>query len=79
VNARFTSSAEAELEEAIAFYAAAENGLGTRFLDEVEAVVARRTACTRLSHNPRRLVQILELRPFHDQWRFIMARRSGVG
>ena len=28
VNARFTSSAEAELQEAIAFYEAAENGLG---------------------------------------------------
>jgi len=41
VNARFTSWAEAELQEAIAFYEAAENGLGTRFLDEVESVVAR--------------------------------------
>jgi plasmid stabilization system protein ParE len=41
VNARFTSSAEAELQEAIAFYDAAENGLGARFLNEVEAVVAR--------------------------------------
>ena len=41
MNTRFTSSAEAELQEAIAFYEAAENGLGTRFLDEIEAVVAR--------------------------------------
>ena len=41
MNARLTSSAEAELQEAIAFYEAAENGLGARFLDEVEAVVAR--------------------------------------
>ena len=41
MNARFTSSAEAELQEAIAFYEAAENGLGARFLDEVEAVVGR--------------------------------------
>ena len=41
MNARFTSCAEAELQEAIAFYEAAENGLGARFLDEVEAVVAR--------------------------------------
>lgn len=38
---RFTLSAEAGLQEAIAFYEAAENGLGARFLDEVEAVVAR--------------------------------------
>jgi plasmid stabilization system protein ParE len=41
VNARVTSAAEAELREAVAFYEAAENGLGARFLDEVEAVVAR--------------------------------------
>jgi len=41
VNARFTSSAETELREAAGFYEAAENGLGARFLDEVEAVVAR--------------------------------------
>jgi plasmid stabilization system protein ParE len=41
VNARFTSSAEAELREAIGFYEAAENGLGARFLDEVEAAAAR--------------------------------------
>jgi plasmid stabilization system protein ParE len=41
VNARFTSTAQAELQEAVEFYEAAENGLGARFLDEVEAVVAR--------------------------------------
>ena len=41
MNARFTSAAEKELEEAVAFYEAAENGLGARFLDEVEAAVAR--------------------------------------
>ena len=41
MNARFTSSAETELQEAIDFYEAAENGLGARFLDEVEAAVAR--------------------------------------
>jgi len=41
VKARFTSSAEVELQEAVSFYEAAENGLGARFLDEVEAVVAR--------------------------------------
>jgi len=41
VKVRFTSSAEAELQEAIAFYEAAENGLGARLLDEVEALVAR--------------------------------------
>ena len=41
MKARFTSAAEEEPREAIAFYEAAENGLGARFLDEVEAVVAR--------------------------------------
>ncbi|MGD0262644.1 MAG: type II toxin-antitoxin system RelE/ParE family toxin [Verrucomicrobiota bacterium] len=41
MNARFTSTAERELQEAIEFYEAAENGLGARFLDEVEAAVAR--------------------------------------
>jgi plasmid stabilization system protein ParE len=41
VNARFTSAAETELGEAVAFYEAAENGLGARFLDEVEAAVTR--------------------------------------
>jgi plasmid stabilization system protein ParE len=58
VNARFTSAAETELQEAIAFYEAAENGLGTRFLDEVEAVVARilahPTAWTAMSPRTRR-------------------------
>jgi hypothetical protein len=41
VKSRFISTAERELQEAIEFYEAAENGLGARFLDEVEAVVAR--------------------------------------
>lgn len=41
MTARFTSSAETELKEAIEFYEAAENGLGSRFLDEVEAAVGR--------------------------------------
>ena len=58
MNARFTSSAEAELQEAIAFYEAAENGLGSRFLDEVEAVVTRilahPTAWTPMSPRTRR-------------------------
>ena len=58
MNARFTSSAEAELQEAIAFYEAAENGLGSRFLDEVEVVVTRilahPTAWTPMSPRTRR-------------------------
>ena len=58
MNARFTFCAEAELQEAIAFYEAAENGLGARFLDEVEAVVARivahPTAWTPMSPRTRR-------------------------
>jgi plasmid stabilization system protein ParE len=41
VSVRFTSTAERELREAIEFYEAAENGLGARFLDEVEAAIAR--------------------------------------
>jgi plasmid stabilization system protein ParE len=41
VNARFTSAAEQELREAIAYYEAAEHGLGNRFLDEVESTLAR--------------------------------------
>jgi hypothetical protein len=41
VNARFLSTAERELREAIEFYESSENGLGTRFLDEIEAAVAR--------------------------------------
>jgi hypothetical protein len=38
MNARFTSSAESELQEAVAFYEAAENSLGARFLNEVEGM-----------------------------------------
>jgi len=41
MNARFTSAAESELKEATEFYESAENGLGARFLDEVEAAVER--------------------------------------
>jgi toxin ParE1/3/4 len=58
VNARFTSVAERELQEALEFYEAAENGLGARFLDEVEAAAARITthpeAWTRMSPRTRR-------------------------
>ena len=38
---RFTSAAQRELTLAVEFYEAAENGLGARFLDEVEATVQR--------------------------------------
>jgi hypothetical protein len=41
VNVRFLSTAETELQEAIEFYEAAENGLGARSLAEVEAAVER--------------------------------------
>lgn len=41
MKARFTSAAERELQEAVEFYEAVENGLGARFLDEVEAAVSR--------------------------------------
>jgi plasmid stabilization system protein ParE len=44
VKARFLSTAERELQQAVEFYESAENGLGARFLDEVEAAVARITA-----------------------------------
>ena len=40
-NVRFTSTAERELKEAVEFYEAAEHGLGAKFLDEVEAALAR--------------------------------------
>ena len=43
MNARFTSAAERELQEAAEFYQIAEPGLGNRFLDEVEATVVRVT------------------------------------
>lgn len=39
MKARFTSPAELELKEAIEFYESAQNGLGAKFLEEVEAVV----------------------------------------
>ncbi len=55
---RFTSAAERELQQAIESYEAAENGLGGRFLEEVEAVVARIVAhplaWTRISPRTRR-------------------------
>ena len=58
MNVRFTSAAERELRQAIDFYEAAENGLGSRLLDEVEAAVARilahPLAWTPLSHRTRR-------------------------
>ena len=38
---RFISAAQKELTAAVDFYEAAENGLGARFLDEVEATVQR--------------------------------------
>ncbi len=38
---RLTSVAEGELKEAVEFYEAAENGLGTQFLVEVESAVER--------------------------------------
>ena len=41
MKARFTSTAEVELQKAIEFYEAAENGLGAAFLAEVEATVER--------------------------------------
>ena len=41
MKARFTSAAETELLVAVKFYEEAENGLGARFLDEVEATVER--------------------------------------
>jgi plasmid stabilization system protein ParE len=37
VKARFTSAAERELKEALEFYEAAQQGLGSQFLDEIEA------------------------------------------
>jgi hypothetical protein len=39
VKARFLSTAETELKEAMEFYEAAREGLGTEFLAEVEATV----------------------------------------
>ena len=38
---RFTSAALQELREALQYYENVENGLGSRFLNEVEAAVAR--------------------------------------
>jgi hypothetical protein len=39
VEARFLSTAELELKEAMEFYEAARRGLGAEFLDEIEATV----------------------------------------
>ena len=36
---RFTSAALQELREAVMYYETAENGLGGRFLDEIEGAV----------------------------------------
>jgi plasmid stabilization system protein ParE len=41
VKTRLASAAEIELQEAFEFYEAAEQGLGARFMDEVEAALAR--------------------------------------
>ena len=38
---RFTSSALKELTQAILYYEQRENGLGTAFLDEIEAAISR--------------------------------------
>ncbi len=38
---RFLSTAQTELQEAIEFYEAVENGLGANFLEEVEDTVER--------------------------------------
>ena len=55
---RFNSVAQSELKEAIEFYEVAENGLGAKFLDEVEAATERiksnPLAWTRLSPRTRR-------------------------
>ena len=58
MKARFNSAAERELQEALEFYEAVKNGLGARFLDEVEAatarIVAHPEAWTRMSPRTRR-------------------------
>jgi plasmid stabilization system protein ParE len=41
MNYRFTSAALQELREAVLYYETAENGLGGRFLDEIEGAVPR--------------------------------------
>ena len=38
---RFTSAALSELRQATLYYEQRENGLGTAFLDEIEATLAR--------------------------------------
>lgn len=38
---RFVSSALRELQEAVAYYEEAENGLGGQFLDEIEGAIER--------------------------------------
>ena len=38
---RFTSAALTELRQATLYYERRENGLGTAFLDEIEATVSR--------------------------------------
>jgi hypothetical protein len=58
VKARFLSTAELELKEAVEFYEAAREGLGAEFLTEVEATVslieAHPLAWTNLSPRTRR-------------------------
>jgi hypothetical protein len=46
VKARFVSTVEVELKEALEFYEVAEAGLGARFLNEVNACVDRVVANT---------------------------------
>jgi hypothetical protein len=58
VKARFLSTAEHELKEAMTFYEAAREGLGMEFLSEIEAAVslieAHPLAWTALSSRTRR-------------------------
>ncbi|PWT94520.1 MAG: plasmid stabilization protein [Blastocatellia bacterium] len=55
---RFTSSALTELRQAILYYEQRENGLGTTFLDEIQATISRilqnPTAWHQLSQRTRR-------------------------
>jgi hypothetical protein len=41
MNYRLTSLVHGEIERALTYYEAAERGLGTKFLDEVEATIRR--------------------------------------
>lgn len=50
---RFTSSALTELKEAIFYYEQRENGLGTAFLNEIEATL------NRILQHPGRLASLI--------------------